>query len=123
MMPDTSPNNDSATPDEELRTSIFEALASPLQELQDVLEKYKAKDTNDTDLLGRLNTLLDTLSKAVGIEQIGAVGQIVAFDPAEHRSGNRNLPKGTSARILVPGYRLKNSHKAVITAVVTKEVK
>jgi len=122
-MPNTSPNNDIAAHEEEIRTSIFEALASPLQELQDVLEKYKAKDTNDTDLLGRLNTLLDTLSKVVGIEQIGKVGQIVSFNPEEHRSGDKNLSTGTKARILVPGYRLKNSHKAVITAVVTKGVK
>jgi len=121
-MKNTTPNNDRAAHDEELRTLIFEALASPLQELQDVLEKYKAKDTNDTDLLDRLNTLLDTLSKAVGIEQIGTVGQIMAFDPEQHRSGNKNLPRGTKSRILVPGYRLKSSHKAVITAVVTKEV-
>lgn len=53
----------------------------------------------------RLQDVIDTIPTVLregGAEELGAVGDVVPFDPQVHHSV-RNLPRGTEVRLLAPG--------------------
>lgn len=89
---------------------LLTPLATPLAQLltQQHLIEVQGGELSAKDLLATSRRIWQGLS-TVGVEALGAIGQVVAFDPDRHQSLSQatSLRRGESVKVRIPGITLK----------------
>jgi molecular chaperone GrpE (heat shock protein) len=89
---------------------LLTPLATPLAQLltQQHLIEVQGKELSAIDLLATSRRIWRGLSPS-GVEALGIIGEVVAFDPDRHQPLSRttSLSRGESVKVRIPGISLK----------------